>query len=155
MPIRKPVAKESLVKIATDAIAGVSKRDLMAKYPGVSERVIRLLMQNDVGAEEWRAAMMKEIQTTAGEALLELRTAIRERRFSPNSLPVAWGILMDKSAGFEARAAVGTLNVAVLVNGYGDSRSPSKEKLIAALEGREPSAGFLPKSGDSRNQSSQ
>ena len=149
MPKCKSVSKESLVKIATDAIAGASKRDLMRKYPAVSERTIRLLMQNDVGVEEFRAAMVSEIQKTAGEALLELRRAIREGRFSANSLPVCIGILLDKSTGFEARAAVGAVNVAVQVNHYG---STSKEELIAMLNGPRSPAVLLPKSGDSGNQ---
>ena len=150
MPKRKPITKEALVKIATDAIAGLSKRDLMEKYPAVSERVIRLLMQNGIGADEWRAALTSEIQATAGEALLELRKAIREGRVSPNSLPIALGILLDKSAGLEARVTAKTINVALLVNSSGDDSGPTKSQLLATLQGfsgTQPKV-LLEKSGD-------
>jgi len=36
MPKRKPITKTTLVKVAADAVAGLSKRALMAKYPAVS-----------------------------------------------------------------------------------------------------------------------
>jgi len=144
MPARNKISKDKLVKVATDAIAGLSKRDLMAKYPGVSERVIRLLMQNDVGAEEWRTALSREIQSTAGEALLELRRAIREGRISPHSLPVAFGILMDKATGLDGRAAIQNTSVNLQVNFNGPA---PKAALLAELDGFAPT--LLVKSGDS------
>lgn len=145
MPKRKPISKETLVNVATDAIAGISKRALMTKYPAVSERVIRTLMQNDVGVEEWRAAVLKEIQATAGEALLELRRAIRDGRLSANSLPIALGILIDKSAALDARN-VGTVSINAQINNFNGPMP--REKLIDALRGLHPT-NVLAASGDS------
>ena len=132
MPKRKKVSKANLVKVASDAIAGVSKRDLMKKYPAVSERVIRLLMQNEVGADEWRTALIGEIQSTAGEALLELRKAIREGRYSPNSLPIAFGVLLDKCQAIEGRAVLRDASINLMVNNYG---TPDRVALLAELAG--------------------
>ena len=134
MPARKTYTKDKLVQVATDAVAGLSRRDLMIKYPAVSERVIRLLMHNGIAAEEWRAALLSELQATAGEVLLELRKAVREQRISPHSLPIALGILLDKGQILESRAAVQNMAVNVQINSYGSNLS--KEELVLMLEGK-------------------
>ena len=148
MPKRKRIAKAALVKVAAGAIAGLSKRALMRKYPAVSERVIRLLMQNDFGVEEWRTALIKELQCTAGEALLELRRAIREGRMSANSLPLAIAILIDKAAVVESRAAISSIGIDVLISSFDAVGGKTKEELIAALAPPSPPDAFLLKTGD-------
>lgn len=142
MPKRKPIPKDTLISASADAAMGLSTRELMAKYPGISERVIRILTQNGVGVEEWRESMSGEFRSVAAECVSALRSALRENRVSPNFLATAAAICTDKAALLDGRNAIASAQTNIQVN-FNGGNVPAKEDMIAILTGRKKPSQLL------------
>ena len=130
MPARQKLPKETIVAITTNAAAGSSHRNLIAKYPDVSDRTIRLLRQNGVTVEEWREEVSRGLRGAVDETLAAYRAALAAGKVPPNNLALSVAILIDKADKLDARQVTGATQVNVMVNDYGQR---SREEIMADL----------------------
>ena len=130
MPARKRIPRETIVAITTNAAAGSSHRNLIAKYPDVSDRTIRLLRQNGVSVEAWREEVSRGLREAVDETLAAFRTALAAGKVPPNNLALSVAILIDKADKLDSRQVTGATQVNVMVNDYGRR---SREEIMADL----------------------
>ncbi len=130
MPIRQKLPKSTLVAITTDSAAGSSHRDLLMKYPDVSDRTLRVLRMNGVTVEEWRSEVARGLRDAVEETIAAYRTALAAGKIPPNNLSLSAAILIDKADKLDARHVAGATQVNLMVNHYGDR---SREEIMADL----------------------
>ena len=107
MPIRQKLPKSTLVAITTDSAAGSSHRDLLMKYPDVSDRTLRVLRMNGVNVEEWRSEVARGLRDAVEETIAAYRTALAAGKIPPNNLSLSAAILIDKADKLDARHVAG------------------------------------------------
>ena len=138
MPIRQKLPKSTLVAITTDSAAGSSHRDLLMKYPDVSDRTLRVLRMNGVNVEEWRSEVARGLRDAVEETIAAYRTALAAGKIPPNNLSLSAAILIDKADKLDARHVAGAVPLP----------PPAKRDPVVELRSHPGlSANLLPQSG--------
>lgn len=130
MPTRQKLPKSTLVAITTDSAAGSSHRELLKKFPDVSDRTLRVLRKNGVTVEEWRSEVARGLREAVDETIAAYRSALAAGKVPASNLSLSAAILIDKADKLDARHVAGSTQVNVMVNTYGDR---SREEIMAAL----------------------
>lgn len=131
--IKKADPELLLESIAKAALAG--KPIASAAKQHISAANAHLLQQaTGKTIEEWKDTIREELMGASQEMILEIRQAIKEKKFKPGELGYTFAVLMDKLTALEGRNATVNSQVNLTVNQYGTDPD-AKRKLIAAIHG--------------------
>lgn len=137
----------ALVELGAEVAKGTSRRKIMAEHPEVPERLVRALQQAGLGVEEYRQKILSEFQDAALESVQSYREDLRQGKVSPNTKPLAAGILFDKAEGAGNLAKLQSIGVNIQINQYGTA-GITKEQIIANLSQVTPISPVLVETGD-------
>lgn len=141
------LSASALVELGAEVAKGTSRRKIMADHPEVPERLVRALQQAGLGVEEYRQKILSEFQDAALESVQSYREDLRQGKVSPNTKPLAAGILFDKAEGAGNMAKLQSIGVNIQINQYGTA-GITKEQIIANLSRVAPTSPVLVETGD-------